>query len=240
MADIDIQVDAQSLAEAVAHKSVAIMQAAIEETGSCRWVLAGGSTPVLAYQYIADNLLSEVDWSKVTILIGDERIAPLDSDQSNWHQADQALLKQIPQAKQMRPRSNLELADAVDDYHLALEKLPADLSGYPIFDLVWLGIGEDGHTLSLFPGSPNLDNNSSLILPVEDSPKPPSERLTFGLSALRATQHLLVIAAGSSKAEVVASAQSSDELPIAKAASTVEQAGGQVDWLIDEAAGQRL
>ncbi len=232
--------DSQSLAVAAAKQTITLLRQAITDTGSGIWVLAGGSTPLEAYQVIADRYIDAIDWSKVTILLGDERIAPLDSADSNWHQIEQALLRQISKANLLRPRSDLPLAEAVDDYRLTLEQLTSNDEGYPIFDVVWLGVGDDGHTLSLFPGHPQLDDATTLVLPVEDSPKPPNQRLTLGIGALKASKHLLVLASGHAKSETITKATESIDLPIARAVKAVNESGGQVTWLFDKAAASQL
>lgn len=233
MTDIKLHSDQQNLARAVAEKSIAIMRQAIADNGQCIWVLAGGSTPQLAYQVIADEHLDAVDWSRVTILIGDERIAPLDSDDSNWHQAEQALLHHIPEARLLRPRSDQTLDVAVNHYQQTVDSLPKGRSDAPHFDLVWLGVGEDGHTLSLFPGSPNLDNTTDLVLPVDDSPKAPAERLTLGSSALGDTANLLILASGHSKLSAITSALTNDALPIGQIARLAAKSDAKVEWHLD-------
>lgn len=122
-----------------------------------------------------------------------------------------------------------------------LSSLIADGDTVPHFDLVWLGMGEDGHTLSLFPGYSILTNTESLVVPVRNSPKPPPDRISLTLSALSSSSNCLIMAAGSGKSDVIARVFGGDEtLPIAQAAQTIEVAGGQVTWLLDTAAASQL
>lgn len=240
MAVIKTYTDSDGLVSQVASQTIALIKSTIELNGSCTWVLAGGSTPVMIYRHIARNLLSNVDWTKVTILIGDERMVPADSAESNWHQAEQELLHYIPEANLLRPPTARSLPEAVDHYRSTVEQLPASPDGYPIFDIVWLGVGEDGHTLSLFPDSPVSQDLASLVLAIEDSPKPPSQRLTLGLSALKGTKNLMIIASGETKANAISRATKSQSLPVSKAVRIVENSGGNAIWQLDEAAAAEL
>ena len=107
----------------------------------------------------------------------------------------------------------------------------------PRLEVAWLGVGPDGHCLSLFPGRPELAVRDRLVVPVHDAPKPPPDRVSLTLSALAGVERLVVLASGAGKAEAVARARAGDqELPITRAVATVEDAGGTVTWLLDRAA----
>jgi 6-phosphogluconolactonase len=107
----------------------------------------------------------------------------------------------------------------------------------PRLEVVWLGVGEDGHCLSLFPGRPEVEVTDRLVVPVHDSPKPPPDRVSLTLAALAGTERLLVLAAGQGKAEPVARARAGDDrLPVTRAVAAVRAAGGSVSWLLDRAA----
>jgi 6-phosphogluconolactonase len=110
----------------------------------------------------------------------------------------------------------------------------------PRLDLVWIGVGPDGHCLSLFPGFPEVEVRDRLVVPVHGAPKPPPDRVSLTLAALTGTDRLLVLVSGAEKADAVARAMAGDaSLPITRAVATVESAGGTVTWLLDRsAAGQ--
>jgi 6-phosphogluconolactonase len=109
--------------------------------------------------------------------------------------------------------------------------------GVPRLDLVWLGVGPDGHCLSLFPGRPEVGVLDRLVVPVHGAPKPPPDRLSLTLAALVGAERLLVLASGPGKAEAVGRARAGDlDLPITRAVAVVERAGGTVTWLLDRAA----
>lgn len=224
----------QKLAQAVAGQSIDMLRQSIAAHGNAIWVLAGGSTPDAAYQIIADQYLKAVDWSKVTFIMGDERIAPLDSPDSNWHIAHQLLLQYIPQATLLRPISDQPAEVAAAQYNAVLNTLPKTNNGYPRFDLVWLGMGEDGHTLSLFPGHSDAGQNDHLVIPVHDSPKPPGDRITLAYQALAGAGQCMIMVTGSSKAAAVKQVQAGADLPIVTAARIPKN----TVWYLDEAAGK--
>lgn len=236
MDSLHIFPDKQQLADAVAQATLTGLTKAIAKYGNATWVLAGGTTPEAAYRTIAKNYIDAVDWSHVTILIGDERIAPLTSPDSNWHIAEQILLHALPAASLLRPRSDQTAEDAADDYSRQLAQLPLTANGYPRLDVVWLGMGEDGHTLSLFPGHPD-SYATGLVAPVRNSPKPPSERITLTFEALHGAQTAYILAAGQGKAAVIQQAVRSpgSQLPIAKAAHIT-----RAEWYLDKPAASLL
>src|SRR5690606_25106341 len=126
------------LAEAVAHDTIHQLAHVIAKQGQASWVLAGGTTPEAAYKIIAQRYLESLDWSRVTVLIGDERIAPLTSPDSNWHAAEQALLHAIPAATFLRPPTNQSAEQAAKEYEQQLSQLPRTAAGFPQLDIVWL------------------------------------------------------------------------------------------------------
>lgn len=236
MDTVNIFIDKTALAHAAASDAIDTLNQAIDQHGSATWVLAGGSTPEAAYSIIASTYLEDVDWAKVTILIGDERIAALDSPESNWHQAEQLFLKHIPQPTLLRPKSNETAESGAGEYEQQLATLPKNEAELPRFDLVWLGMGEDGHTLSLFPGHPNFIPTDHLVIPVHNSPKPPEDRLSLTLTALKNSQKTLILISGNTKAKILETALFPDsDLPIAQAARLTH-----ANWYVDQAAAELL
>jgi 6-phosphogluconolactonase len=194
---------------------------------------------MIAYDVLATQYRDAVDWSKVIILIGDERCVPLDDADSNWHQIAPIFLDivPIPTANKLRPKSNLSAEEAATDYAEVLAWLPQAEGGLPRLDIVWLGVGEDGHTLSLFPNHPGLHNTQPLVIAIHDSPKPPPNRITLTLKALQATTSCIIMATGASKTEAIKEAKQNDsQLPIVQAVQAIESGGGSVTWLVDAVA----
>ncbi len=228
----------EEVADAAALDAIATLSIAIQERGYATWVLAGGSSPMAAYRQLAIEYSDMIDWSKVTAVIGDERSVPLDDSDSNWGQISSALFHNGKTASmvQLRPEVELSVEDTAMRYEAILRTLPVNEEGIPYFDLVWLGVGEDGHTLSLFPGHSDFTPTKQLVIPIYNSPKPPSARITLTLRALEATSRAIVFAVGAGKKAALAEALESGRLPIAQAAIHIEQHGGYVTWLFDQAA----
>ena len=212
-----------AVAEAAAHITIDALQQAIRQHGRAVWVLAGGTTPNIAYQIIADGYLDRVDWSQVTFVLGDERIGPQDGPDNNWQIIEELFLQHIPDAHFLRPQSNQVAEDAAADYERHLRAIER-------FDVTWLGMGPDGHTLSLFPDHADFNpDDSRLVVPVHNSPKPPADRISLTLAALDRSQTTLILATGESKRAAFQNAlQPDNQLPIAQAARTTHAI-----WLTD-------
>jgi 6-phosphogluconolactonase len=242
MADIQILKTPEEVAAKAAELAAAALTAELRTHNTATFVLAGGSLPPVAWNILADTYASTFDWSKILFLIGDERCVPLDNPQSNWLTALDifAAHPEVPAAHQLRPKSDLPAEEAAADYTAVLQTLPHNQSGLPRLSHLWLGVGEDGHTLSLFPNHPSSQSSNAsdeLVIAVHDSPKPPPDRITLTFRALQGAQSAVVILAGSGKAPVLARiAAGEHDLPIVKATRIIEAAGGHVTWLVDEAA----
>lgn len=229
------------VAEAAARGITSQLSAAIERRGEATWVIAGGTSPTDAYTVIAEKYFSEVDWSKVTFIIGDERCVPDDDPDSNWLQAHNRLLHLVAGSSSQRPPTSKPADEAADAYS-ALLKTKTDPSGRLEVDVAWLGLGEDGHTLSLFPGRSEIGVLDRLVIPIYDSPKPPPSRITLTLSALKNARDTTIFGVGGGKADVIATALGDEQadLPIAVTSRFIESNGGAVTWLLDDAGASKL
>jgi 6-phosphogluconolactonase len=234
MSEIRNYDDPQQVAEAAAENAVEILSLAIESSGMAVWVLAGGTSPMLAYQIIVERYGEALDWSKVTVLIGDERMVSFDDQDSNWG-AIMRIFETNPLFAEMRciaPDTTLPAPEAAAYYAGLIQGMSIQA-----FDLVWVGVGEDGHTLSLFPGNPGFTEPvRSWVIPIHDSPKPPSERISLSLIAMEHVRELVIFAVGAAKKDALKTARLKGGLPIASLAETVEAHGGEVRWLYDDAA----
>jgi 6-phosphogluconolactonase len=202
-------------AEDVAAAAAAEIAQALGD-GARTLVLAGGTTPKRCYELLAQM---DVAWGRVTILFGDERCVPPDHPDSNYRMAREVLLDRVFPATVHRMPAELGPDVGAELY----AKVVAAVGR---LDLVTLGVGEDGHTASLFPGHPALEA-PGLTVGIHDSPKPPPKRVTVTLTALRSARAVLILATGAGKAEAVAKAKRG-EVPSGMIAGA--------RWLIDRAA----
>lgn len=222
------------VAKAAAENAVEILNSAIESNGKAYWVLAGGFSPMAAYKELIKNFADAVDWSKVAVIIGDERFVELSDKDSNW-----GSIIALFDANELFAGMARIQPDILETVELTATSYEAKVRALDIerFDLVWLGVGEDGHTLSLFPGNDAfVSETTSWVIPVYNSPKPPSERISFSLTALQNVAELVIFATGSAKKDILRVARLKGGLPVAVAAETVESNGGEVRWLYDDAA----
>ncbi len=217
----------EELPHAAALRVASLLRDAIRARNAASLALAGGTTPRAMHEVLAT--LPDVDWTRVSIYFGDERCVPPDHADSNYLMARESLLARvaIPPENVHRMPGELSDRDAAARAYAAL--LP------PAIDVIVLGIGEDGHTASLFPGSPALAERERLVLPVI-GPKPPPERLTLTPPALERGRQLLMLASGAGKAEAVARALEGALDP----STTPAQLARNGSWLLDPAAASRL
>lgn len=188
-------------AAAVAQQACELIAAqarqAIRERGVFRLVMAGGGTPKQAYALLAQT---PQEWDKWELYWGDERCLPVDHPERNSQLG-------LPTPHRYPMPAELGAEAAAEAYaHTIADKLP--------FDLVMLGMGEDGHTASLFPGRLFPD---ALTLPVHDAPKPPPDRVSLGVRALQDCRQQMVVVTGAGKREAMLAWQAGDNLPIAQA-----------------------
>jgi 6-phosphogluconolactonase len=211
MASFEVLPDPAAVARAAAETVRSLLAA-----GARTLVLAGGTTPAACYRELAGM---ELAWGRVTVLFGDERCVPPDDPESNYRMAREALLERVHPASIHRMAGELGPDEAAAAYD-------AIVGGLQPLDVVLLGVGEDGHTASLFPGNPALEA-AGWATPVRGAPKPPPERVSLTLPAIRGAGTVLVLATGAGKADAVARAR----------AGTVPS--GMIEnarWLLDPAA----
>jgi len=172
-------------------------------------VLAGGTTPLAAYGVLAG---ASADWSAWEVYFGDERCLPPDHAERNSLAATLALLGRVPiPADHVFP-----IAAELGPEAAASAYAPLVESALP-FDLVLLGMGEDGHTASLFPG--HTIPEGALVMPVQDAPKPPAARVSLTPRALSAAREVLILVTGAGKREALAAWRGGADLPVARIAT---------------------
>jgi 6-phosphogluconolactonase len=215
------------LAEAAASWTAERITGAVEARGACYLALAGGETPRGCYQRLAQPPYRDaLPWTSVFVYWSDERQVPLDDAASNYAMAKAALLDHVP-------IPSAQVFPLVGDPTPALRRIPADAGGRPRFDVIHLGLGEDGHTASLFPGSPALQETRAWVAHVRDAPKPPPERLTLTLPVINAARAVLFMVQGAGKREALARLLRRDPtVP----ASLVQPVDGELRFIVDRAA----
>jgi 6-phosphogluconolactonase len=228
------------IANEAARRASKTLLAAQQNHRAATFVVAGGRLPPVAYDVLNKKYAEAIDWTNVVFLIGDERCVPLDDPESSWLSLLPLLNShpEIPPDHRLRPKSNLTAEQAARDYEAVLLKLPKNDSGSPVFNHFWFGIGEDGHTLSLFPHHSSSEQaTDALVIPVHSSPKPPPDRISFSYKALEGVESAVAFISGSGKATIVEQIAGGDHsLPFVIASQTIDQAGGHVTWLVDDEA----
>ena len=177
-------------------------------------VTGGGDAQVFLPPLAGTN----VDWSRTQVFWGDERAVPPDHDDSNYGQVKASWLDRIsvpPDRVHRMPGERRDLDAAARDYEAAMRDA---LGPEPVLDLVWLGVGPDGHVCSLFPGHPLLDESVQWVRAIADSPKPPPRRITLTMPVLTQARLTVVTVEGERKAEAMRAAidDPSSPLPIAR------------------------
>jgi 6-phosphogluconolactonase len=218
---------------------------AIAKRGRFRIALAGGSTPERTYDLLnqPDQLPHErPDWSKVDVFFSDERMVPLDDSRSNFGMANRSLLTHIPAATVFPVPTGGRPADCAAVYSAILAKafgVPGD-GLPPQFDLILLGLGDDGHTASLFPGAAALHENKAWVTwsPPGTLP-PPVDRITFTFPTLNAAREVLFMVAGAKKAEALRDVLAGAPVERRPAAG-VHPTAGKLFWLVDQEAASLL
>jgi len=232
--------DPETLHREAAERITRAAERAVAASGRFAWALSGGTTPGPVYRLLAaPPFHGRVPWNAVHLFWADERCVPPDDPESNHRLVQETLLERvsIPEAQVHRIPGELDPQAAAHRYAATLREALGP--GEVRFDLVSLGLGRDGHTAALFPGSPALHAPHELVVASSgDYAGRPADRVTLTLRAINATAQVLFFVRGADKAEAVrAVLEAQDEtLP----AAHVRPADGQVVWLLDRAAAGRL
>ena len=232
--EIEVLSDAAALAQALAQRFATACSGSVRRHGTFRVALAGGTTPAQAYALLA-AWPEPLPWGNVQVFWGDERPVPPDHPDSNYRMAHEALLAHVgvPAGQVHRLRGEArDLAGAAAEYALALADafgIPAD-GPPPRFDLVLLGMGAEGHTASLFPGSPVLDSRAWVAAPFV--PALGMCRLTLTPAVLNAAAQVVFAVGGVSKASALGSVLRGPREPDRFPAQVVRPTDGRLQWLV--------
>jgi 6-phosphogluconolactonase len=236
--------DEQKLAYEAADLIVWLAEQTIGPGGLFRIALSGGNTPRLLHGMLAGpTFRRRLNWSQVQFYFGDERCVPPTHPDSNFAMAEETLLRPLDIASErvFRVPSEKEPEAAAQQYEALLrERFSAVPPAWPKFHLILLGLGEDGHTASLFPGSPALSEQKRAVVATR-SPKGVTDRITLTLPVINHAQAIVFLVAGANKAEAVqAVLEDARADPIRYPAKFVQPTQGRLIWLLDREAASQL
>jgi 6-phosphogluconolactonase len=228
----------EELAEAAARDFVARAEQAINERGRFAVVLAGGSTPKSTYEALAQDHADRLDWSRVHVFFGDERTVHPDHEDSNYRMVRETLLSHVTVGSVHRMRCELPPGEAAANYEEQLREFFGP-DGVPAFDLILLGLGEDGHTASLFPETSALDVTDRWVV-ANPVLKLETTRLTLTVPVINAARAVTFLVAGEDKAETLKEILEGDADPRGYPAKLIRPEGGDLAWMVDRAAASLL
>lgn len=236
--NIHIFADRRALATALSlHVAQAAQVSCVARGRFCVAVSGGSLMDMLAPALAAPCLRERIDWSTWHVFWVDERWVPLSSPDSNFGVARKLLFSHVMiSGERLHTVDNSQSPDdTAQAYESEIKRtLSVEAGALPRFDMVLLGLGEDGHTASLFPGHPTLRESRRWVVPVFNAPKPPPVRLTMTLPVINAARRVVFVAAGSGKAGVVAEvlhpAARRPNLP----ARMVKPTDGELHWFVDQ------
>ncbi len=239
--DIRIFKDLEKLSHHAAELFVEQAAEAISQRGRFLVALNGGNTPMRLFQLLATDFREKLDWSNVHVFWGDERCVPVDDPGSSYGQAKEALLSHvnIPENNIHRIKGELPPPVASKEYAQTLKSFAQDNLDFPRFDLVYLGMGEDGHTASLFPGSP-VDVTEPTLPVTANYQDRPANRVTLTQLVFNEAQMIAFMATGSKKANTLAEVLSDRYNPELFPAQRIDPKHGELIWLVDEDAASKL
>ncbi len=238
--EIQVLADGEAVSLAAAEQVVFLAQQAIAQRGAFYIALSGGSTPKRLYQHLASEAFNRrIDWSSVYIYFGDERSVSPDHPDSNYRMACEAMLNELPipplQIHRIQGESE-SLESAAAAYAEQLTALPQH-NGLPQFDLVLLGMGDDGHTASLFPGTTALDEKIHWVTALH-VPQLHTDRITLTYPIINNAAQVTLLVAGANKADRL------EEVLVSAAPGCYPVQGvqprGQLTWMLDQAAAAKL
>lgn len=233
--------DIEFLSRAAAQLFVEQAGQAVSESRQFLVALNGGSTPVRLFQLLAGDYREKTDWGRVHVFWGDERCVPAGDRESSYGQARELLLGHIPIPDSNVHRVQTELGPeaAAKDYARTLGRFAQPPLEWPRFDLVLLGMGEDGHTASLFPGSPVHVTGPTLAITAHYQDRP-ADRVTMTPLVFNSAHMVVFMATGGKKAVTLARVLSDKYEPEQLPAQRIEPKDGRLIWLVDEDAADRL
>ncbi|MGB6483610.1 MAG: 6-phosphogluconolactonase [Candidatus Acidiferrales bacterium] len=232
--------DLDTLSHAVSEECVRAANEAVSARGRCLIALSGGHTPERAYQIWSTEYREKMPWAKSHFFWGDERFVGADDAKSNYHMARETLFKNAPVPPENIhpiPTSFSQPDEAAREYEAVLRTFIAE-SG-PSFDMMLLGLGVEGHTASLFPGSPALAEEKRWVVGVR-APAEPPVRISLTFPVLRRARATYFLVAGANKAAIVATLRRGPALETQNLPVAMLRPEGEAIWFLDKAADGAL
>jgi len=233
--------DPEALARAAARRVCELAKESVAARGLFSIALSGGSTPRRVYELLAgDDFRGLVDWESLHVFFGDERAVPPDDSRSNYRMAREALLSRVNV-----PTENLHRIEGVGDARAKASDYESEMRSlfgeaeWPRLDLVMLGMGEDGHTASLFPGTAALEERRAWVAAnwVE---KLGEWRITLTAPAINAARHVLFLVSGAGKAERLREVFKGGPDPVRLPSQLIRPKEGALEWYVDRAAAAEI
>jgi 6-phosphogluconolactonase len=243
--EIHILPDAAAIAKRAAQEILQAATSAVAERGSFTLVLAGGSTPKALYQLLVNDaaLRTQLPWDKMVLLFGDERHVPPDHPDSNFHMATESMISKAPLKPEQVLRIKGEYQDtekAAQEYEQTLrERFKLRDSQFPRFDMILLGMGNDGHTLSLFPGTKALHQDRRLVVRNWIG-KLYTERITMTAPVANNAAQVIFMVTGADKALALKAVLEGPYEPEQLPSQLIQPRNGKLQWLVDTPAGGML
>jgi 6-phosphogluconolactonase len=233
--------DAETVARAAAELFARLSRESVAERGTFSVALSGGTTPRRVYELLAsDEYRASVPWPSVHVFFGDERTVPPDHSESNYRTASEALLSRVA-----LPAENVHRIEGVGDASANASDYESVMRGFfgdaewPRFDLIFLGMGDDGHTASLFPGTSALEESRAWVAAnwVE---KFGAWRITLTAPAINAARRVLFLVTGAGKAERLSEVLNGAHDPSRLPSQMIRPRDGTLEWYLDRAAAAKL
>jgi 6-phosphogluconolactonase len=242
--EVNVYSNRNSLSSALAAHVARLGAGAAARRGRFCVALSGGSLmDIIGPPLGMGALSSAVDWAAWHVFWTDERWVPKESPDSNYYHANRLFLAHvgIPAEQIHAADDSLDPSDTARAYEAKMRNvLQPDPGRWPRFDLILLGIGEDGHTASLFPNHPALREVRNWVVPVTDAPKPPPIRITMTLPVINNARSVLFVAAGSKKAKILSKVFNSNGTEPQLPAHLVTPSDGELGWFLDRSAAADL
>ncbi len=242
--EVKIFTKPETMAESLAEEFYRYVNERLITINKLNIALSGGNTPVLFFKYLSEfdqQKANKIDWKKIHFFWGDERCVSSKNKESNYGSVFKVLLSKIniPEANIHRIEGENDPAEEVVRYSNLLQKLVEIKNGIPIFDWIFLGLGEDGHTASIFPDQLNLITSDKLC-EIGIHPETGQKRITFTGTVLNMAKRITFMATGSNKQEVVKNIINKEKSAKHYPAAKIKPQHGRLDWYLDALAAEQI